>query len=57
MLGRHIRTLVDNHQNAGHHQTSWDGSDMHKMPAAAGVYFCRMEAGNVVKMIKLALVR
>ena len=57
LLGRHIRTLVDTKQPAGHFQTSWDGTDERNMPVAAGVYFCRMEAKDFVKVIKLALVK
>ncbi len=65
VLGRHIRTLSDTRQQVGHFQTSWDGTDDQKVPVAAGVYFCRLEAGDpstgswqgFVKAIKLALVR
>ncbi len=57
MLGRHIKTLVNRNQLAGQHQTSWDGMDENNIPVAAGVYFTKLEAGNFVKVIKLALVR
>ena len=57
ILGRHIRTLMDTRHQAGHFQTTWDGTDERNMPVAAGVYFCRMEAKDFVKVIKLALVR
>jgi predicted phosphodiesterase len=72
ILGRQVRTLVAAHQQAGSYQCVWDGTDKYDLPVAAGVYFCRMEAGNpstastnksgqagrrFVKVIKLALVR
>jgi len=57
MLGRHIRTLINTRQTAGHFQTSWNGTDDHNMPVAAGVYFYRMEAGDFIKVAKLALVK
>ncbi|HEX9972522.1 MAG TPA: T9SS type A sorting domain-containing protein, partial [bacterium] len=57
LLGRHVKTLVDTQQPAGHFQTTWDGADEHNLPVAVGVYFCRMEAGEYVKVIKLALVK
>ena len=56
-LGRRVRTLVDNRQQTGHFQTTWDGTDKRNLPVAAGVYFCLMEAGEFIKVIKLALVR
>jgi len=57
VLGRHIRTLVDTQQPVGHFRTAWDGTDEYNMKMAAGVYFCRLEAGDFVKVIKLALVK
>ena len=53
--GRKVRTLVNSHQQAGIYQIDWDGTNDHNLPIAAGVYFCRMEAGGFVKVIKLAL--
>ena len=57
VLGRRISTLVNEQQKAGQFQTTWDGTDERNAPAAAGVYFCRIVAGDFVKVIKLALVR
>ncbi|UCE05436.1 MAG: T9SS type A sorting domain-containing protein [bacterium] len=57
LLGRQVKTLVDVEQSAGHFQVTWDGTDEHNLPVAAGLYLCRMEAGEVVKVIKLALVK
>jgi len=57
LLGRQIRTLINNNQPAGRSQTSWNGTDDRNMPVAAGVYFCRMEANDFIKVIKLALMR
>ncbi len=57
LLGRPIKTLVDTQRQAGHFQTIWDSTDEHNLPVAAGVYFCRMEAGEFVKTTKLVLVK
>ena len=56
-LGRHVRTLVDAQQAAGHFQTTWNGFDEEGVPAAAGMYFCQMKTFNFTKSIKLALVK
>jgi hypothetical protein len=57
LLGRHVKALINKQQQAGHFQTTWDGTNEHNLPVAAGVYLCRMEAGEFVKVIKLALVK
>ncbi len=57
LLGRHIKTLLDAKQLAGRFQLLWDGTDVSNQPVASGLYFCRMEAGNFVKVIKLELLK
>lgn len=57
VLGHHIKTLIDAQQPAGHWQTIWDGKNDAHIPVAAGVYFCRMQAGKFSKVIKLTLVK
>ena len=39
-------------QSAGSYNVEWDGDEF-----SSGVYFCRMQAGDFVKVIKLALVK
>ena len=56
-LGRHVQTLIDNYYQAGQFTSIWDGTNENNIPVAAGVYFCRMVAGEYVKVIKLAFVR
>ncbi len=41
VLGRKVRTLTDNMEQAGTHEVSFDASDL-----ASGVYFCRLKAGD-----------
>jgi len=43
--GRVVRRLDQGPQTAGAHETSWNGRDDRGRPAAAGVYFLRLEAG------------
>ncbi|MBD3341873.1 MAG: T9SS type A sorting domain-containing protein [Candidatus Lokiarchaeota archaeon] len=57
LLGRHVRTLVDARHTIGTHFVSWNGSDMNGVLVSSGVYTCRLEAGEYVSVIKLALVR
>jgi subtilisin family serine protease len=52
LLGEKVATLIAEKRAAGHYSIVWDASGF-----SAGVYFCRMEAGEFVKVIKLALVK
>lgn len=57
LLGRQIKALVDSQHSIGRFQIAWDGTDEHNQPVTTGLYFCRMEAGEFVRIIKLALVK
>jgi hypothetical protein len=56
-LGRQVRTLVAGMLPAGMHRTVWDGLDDHGRRVASGVYLCRLQAGQVCQLQRLALVR
>lgn len=56
LLGRLVRTLVNNTVSAGYHEIQWDGRDDNAQPVASGVYFYVLSANqfrNVKKMIKI----
>jgi hypothetical protein len=44
--GRLVRTLVNGPTGPGCYTTTWDGTDAGGRAAAAGVYFCTLEAGG-----------
>jgi len=52
ILGREIKTLVNEHQTAGAHSVAFDASTL-----ASGVYFYRIQAGEVVQTKKLVVVK
>ncbi len=56
LVGRHIRTLVDEARPAGRHTAVWDGADDAGQPAPAGVYVCRLQQGDTVVTRKMALI-
>lgn len=51
-LGKEIVSLVNETKPAGSYQAVFDGANL-----SSGVYFCRLQAGNVVLSKKLALVK
>ncbi len=56
-LGQEVHTLVDSKQQAGEYRLFWNGRDDDGREAASGLYFCRMEAGDFRRTIKMVLVR
>lgn len=56
VMGRRIRTLVNEIQNPGMHRIYWDGNNKDGRPAPTGIYFVRLKAGThllVKKMLKV----
>ena len=55
VLGQQIATLADEYKSAGYHTAYWDGRDASGKKAPAGIYLCRMRAGDFVKTQKMTL--
>ena len=51
-LGQVVSTLVNGTEEAGYHEVKLDGATL-----ASGVYLCRIQAGNVVKTMRMLMVR
>ena len=52
VLGREIKTLVNENMNAGRYDINWDGSSY-----PSGVYFYKMVAGDFVNVRKMVLLK
>jgi hypothetical protein len=57
LLGRQVKTLVDNQQAAGSYNTIWNGTDSAGAKAASGVYIVRMETKGVTQIQKVMLIK
>jgi hypothetical protein len=57
LLGKRIRTLVRNRQQAGPHRLLWDGRDDNGASMPSGVYLYRLNAGKFVQTRKMMLVQ
>ena len=57
LLGREVKTLVDEVQEAGRHKTRWHGKDNSGRKVASGLYFYQMKSREFVQTRKLVLVR
>ncbi len=56
-VGRRVRSLVNGPLAAGAHSVVWDGRNDNGHPVGAGVYFVRLQAGDVAQSGKLLRLR
>ena len=52
LLGRKVRTLVDEFQEIGRYSVVFDGDGL-----SSGIYFCQLTAGDLIETRKMLLVR
>ena len=57
MLGRQVKTLVNEKQTAGLKRMSWNATNNLGKPVAGGVYLCSIMAGESRKSIKMVLLK
>ena len=55
MLGKEVRTLVNEIQSPGRYEVQWDGRDNRGQQVAGGVYLYRLRAGGIVQTRKMVL--
>jgi len=55
MLGREIKTLVQQVEPSGEHVAVWDGFTSAGEPAPSGIYFYRLQLGKQVEVRKMVL--
>lgn len=57
ILGREVKTLVNERKAAGKHIVHWDGTDNSGQAVGSGVYYYRLTAGEYSSVKKMLLVR
>ncbi len=57
LLGREIKTLVNEVQSPGVYSVKWNGDNAAGAKVATGIYFYRIKAGNFVKVHKMLLLK
>jgi len=55
--GRLVRILIDEIRDAGSYEAVWDGTNGGGRSTASGIYFCRMEAPDYERTLKMVLLR
>jgi hypothetical protein len=57
LSGRVVKTLVNNHYNAGRTSVIWDGRDNRGIDVASGVYFYRLETSTGAETQKMVMLK
>ncbi len=57
MLGKEVRTLVNETRNAGSYTASWDGTDNAGRTVSSGIYFCKMITPDYSRTVKMTLIK
>jgi hypothetical protein len=57
LLGRKVKTLLNDEQHAGQHRVTWNGMNEIGKSVASGVYFYQLKAGTMTQVRKMMLVR
>ena len=57
LLGKNIKTLVNNKLSAGSYQVKWDGLNSNGKQVISGIYYYELQVGNQKLVKKMSLVR
>ena len=57
MLGRQVRTLLNQTQDAGYRSVIWNATNNYGKPVSAGVYLYQIQAGEFVQTRKMVLLK
>jgi hypothetical protein len=57
ILGQEVKTLADEHREAGHYTVSWSGRDEFGREVTSGVYFYTLKAGEFTATKRMLLLK
>ena len=57
MLGRQVKTLVNQTQDAGYKSVIWNATNDYGKPVSAGIYLCQIQAGEYISTKKMVLLK
>ena len=57
VAGQEVAVLAQGQYGAGIHNLTWHGTDTEGRPAASGIYFCRLRAGDFKATHRMVLMR
>ncbi len=57
LLGQEVKTLVDKEQCEGYYRVLWNGKDNFDQDVSSGIYFYRLQRGDLVQTRKMILLK
>jgi len=57
MLGRQVKTLVNQRQDAGYRSIIWNATNDYGKPVSAGIYLYQIQAGEYISTNKMVLLK
>ena len=57
MVGRQVKTLVNQRQDAGYKSLIWDATNDYGKPVSAGIYLYQIQAGEYMQTKKMVLLK
>ena len=57
MLGRQVKTLINQTQDAGYKSIVWDATNDYGKPVSAGIYLYQIQAGEYIRAKKMVLLK
>ena len=57
MLGREVKTLIDQTQNAGYRSVIWNATNDYGERVSAGIYLYQIQAGEYMQTKKMVLLK
>ena len=57
MLGRQVKTLINQTQDAGYRSVIWDATNDYGKPVSAGLYLYQIQAGEYIQTKKMVLLK
>jgi len=57
MLGRQVKTLVNQTHDAGYRSVIWDATNDYGKPVSAGIYLYQIQAGEYMQTKKMLLLK
>jgi len=57
ILGREVKTLVNEEKENGRYKAAWNGDNNFNEPVSSGIYFYKLDAGSFTNSKKMMLIR